>query len=68
MKGWDLLEGVSLAVSHRSARFAVQRCHFHLQQNAGAYVRRQSLRVEVATVFEASSTHLIDQRLKSIYK
>ncbi len=25
-----------------------QRCHFHLQQNAGAYVPRQSMRAEVA--------------------
>jgi putative transposase len=25
-----------------------QRCHFHLQQNAGAYVPRQAMRVEVA--------------------
>lgn len=53
------LKGVQLITSDAheglgAARRAVfgsvpwQRCHFHLQQNAGAYVPRQSMRSEVA--------------------
>ena len=53
------LSGIRLIVSDnhsglKAARLAVfggipwQRCQFHLQQNAGAYVPRQSLQVEVA--------------------
>jgi putative transposase len=53
------LHGVQLVISDDhaglgAARRAVlgsipwQRCQFHLQQNAGAYVTRQSMRIEVA--------------------
>jgi transposase-like protein len=53
------MHGVKLVVSDDhsglgAARRAVlgsvpwQRCHFHLQQNAGAYVPRQAMRAEVA--------------------
>jgi transposase-like protein len=53
------MHGVQLVISDDhaglgAARRAVlgsvpwQRCHFHLQQNAGAYVPRQAMRVEVA--------------------
>jgi putative transposase len=58
------LEGVELIVSDDhaglgAARRAVfgsipwQRCQFHLQQNAGAYVPRQAMRVEVAADIRA---------------
>jgi transposase-like protein len=47
-----------------------QRCQFHLQQNAQAYVPRLDQRAEVArairSVFEASNRHAAEQRLKEI--
>lgn len=47
-----------------------QRCQFHLQQNAQAYVPRLDQRAEVArairSVFDASSRHAAEQRLKEI--
>ena len=47
-----------------------QRCQFHLQQNAQAYVPRLDQRTEVArdirSVFECSSRPAADQRLKEI--
>jgi putative transposase len=47
-----------------------QRCQFHLQQNAQAYVPRLDLRAEVArairSVFEAPSRPAAEQRLKEI--
>jgi len=66
------LRGVQLITSDahaglKAARLAVfggvpwQRCQFHLQQNAQAYVPRQEMKKEVATairaVFTASSLH-----------
>ena len=49
---------------------AWQRCQFHLQQNAQAYVPRLDQRTEVArdirSVFECSSRPAADQRLKEI--
>ena len=58
------LEGVALVISDDhtglgAARRAVlgsvpwQRCQFHLQQNAGAYVPRQGMRLEVAADLRA---------------
>jgi putative transposase len=58
------MRGVELVISDDhtglgAARRAVlgsipwQRCHFHLQQNAGAHVPRQSMRVEVAADIRA---------------
>jgi putative transposase len=47
-----------------------QRCQFHLQQNVQAYVPRLEQRAEVArairSVFECSSRHAAEQRLKEI--
>jgi transposase-like protein len=47
-----------------------QRCQFHLQQNAQAYVPRLDQRAEVArnirSVFEAASRSAAEQRLKEI--
>jgi len=47
-----------------------QRCQFHLQQNAQAYVPRLELRAEVArairSVFDSSSRPAAEQRLKEI--
>jgi putative transposase len=66
------LRGVQLIISDahaglKAARLAVlggvpwQRCQFHLQQNAQAYIPRQELKKEVAAairaVFQASSLH-----------
>jgi len=52
----------------RSARFAGQRCQFHLQQNAQSYVPRQSLRKEVAAdiraIFNAPDKKSADQYLQ----
>ena len=45
-----------------------QRCHFHLQQNAGAYVPRQSMRTEVAAdirgIFNAPDRPAAEQYLQ----
>jgi putative transposase len=72
------LHGVRLIVSDdhaglkaaRQARFAGvpwQRCQFHLQQNAGHYVPRQSMRGEVAAelraIFDAPDRAEADRRL-----
>jgi transposase-like protein len=47
-----------------------QRCQFHLQQNAQAYVPRLDQRAEVArairSVFDCPSRHAAEQRLKEI--
>ena len=47
-----------------------QRCQFHLQQNAGAYVPKQSMRESVArdikSIFTASDRTHADQRLREI--
>ena len=47
-----------------------QRCQFHLQQNAQAYIARLDQRAEVArairSVFDCPSRHTAEQRLKEI--
>jgi transposase-like protein len=75
------LSGVQFIVSDdhaglQAARTAVfpavpwQRCRFHLQQNAQAYVPRLDQRAEVArairSVFDSPSRSAADQRLKEI--
>ena len=75
------LQGVELVVSDdhaglRKARQAVftgvpwQRCHFHLQQNASAYVPRKSMRREVAAdirmIFNAPNRELAESYLKQV--
>lgn len=75
------LSGVQLIVSDAheglgAARRAVfgavpwQRCQFHLQQNAQAYVPRQEMKAEVAadirSVFNAPSRADADERLRKI--
>ena len=63
----------------KAARIAVfggipwQRCQFHLQQNAGAYITRQEMRREVAedlrTIFNAPDRHTADAYLaKTVQK
>jgi len=74
------LQGVQLVISddHQglgAARRAVlgsvpwQRCQFHLQQNAGAYVPRQAMRSEVAadirSIFNASDRKTADELLRA---
>jgi len=74
------MNGVKLVISddHQglgAARRAVfgsvawQRCQFHLQQNAGAYVPRQSMRVEVAAdiraMFNAADRKAAEEYLKA---
>ncbi len=44
----DAHEGLGAARRGIFGSIPWQRCHFHLQQNAGAYVPRQSMRAEVA--------------------
>jgi transposase-like protein len=73
------LHGVQLVVSDdhaglkaaREARFAGvpwQRCQFHLQQNAGSYVPRLTMRAEVAAdvraIFDAPDRAEADRRLE----
>jgi putative transposase len=73
------LHGVRLIVSDdhaglkaaREARFAGvpwQRCQFHLQQNAGQYVPKQSMRAEVAAdlraIFDAPDRTEAERRLE----
>lgn len=75
------LHGVEMIVSDdhagrhaaRTARFSGvpwQRCQFHLQQNASAYVPRQEMKPEVArairSVFEAPDRHAADRRLVEV--
>ncbi len=74
------LQGVQLVISddHQglgAARRAVlgsvpwQRCQFHLQQNAGAYVPRQAMRAEVAaeirSIFNASDRKTAQELLQA---
>jgi len=74
------MHGVKLVISDDhtgmgAARRAVlgsvpwQRCQFHLQQNAGAYVLKQSMRMEVAAdiraMFNASDRQAADQLLQA---
>jgi transposase-like protein len=75
------LSGVQLVVSDahaglQAARTAVlggvpwQRCQFHLQQNASAYVPKQELKAEVAAairaIFNASSLHAAKRLLEEM--
>jgi transposase-like protein len=75
------LRGVQLIISDdhaglRAGRLAVfggtpwQRCQFHLQQNAGQYVSRQSQRKELAAdlrmVFNAPDRHTAESYLKQV--
>lgn len=74
------MHGVKLVISDDhsglgAARRAVlgsvpwQRCHFHLQQNAGAYIPRQAMRMEVAadirSMFNASDRKTAEETLQS---
>ena len=74
------LQGVQLVISDDhpglgAARRAVlgsvpwQRCQFHLQQNAGAYVPRQAMRSEVAadirSIFNASDRKTAEELLRA---
>jgi putative transposase len=74
------LQGVQLIVSDdhaglKKARRAVfggtpwQRCHFHLQQNAGAYVPRKAMHTEVADdirmIFNAQDRSTAEMMLKT---
>jgi transposase-like protein len=74
------MHGVKLVVSDDhtglgAARRAVlgsvpwQRCQFHLQQNAGAYVPKQAMRMEVAAdiraMFNATDRHAAEQLLQA---
>ena len=47
-----------------------QRCQFHLQQNASAYVPRKDMRAEVAadirTIFNAPDRHMAEEYLKKM--
>ncbi len=47
-----------------------QRCQFHLQQNASAYVPRRDMRAEVAadirTIFNAPDRHMAEEYLKKM--
>ena len=75
------LHGIEMIISDdhaglgaaRVARFAGvpwQRCQFHLQQNASAYVPRREMRATVArdlrSVFEASDRNAADRRLAEV--
>jgi putative transposase len=74
------MSGVKLVISddHEglgAARRAVlgsvpwQRCHFHLQQNAGAYVPKQAMRIEVAadirSIFNAPDRKTAEEFLQA---
>jgi putative transposase len=61
LKGIELITSdahVGLGAARRAIFGSVpwQRCHFHLQQNAGAYVPRQSMKAEVAADIRAILT------------
>lgn len=75
------MHGVQLVISDDhsglgAARRAVlgsvpwQRCQFHLQQNAGAYVPRQSMRAEVAAdiraIFNAADRKTAEELLQTV--
>jgi putative transposase len=75
------LGGIQLIISDdhpglKAARKAVfggvpwQRCQFHLQQNAGAYVPRKDMRAEVAadirTIFNAPDRRMAEEYLKKM--
>ena len=80
VRGLHGIEGI-ISDAHSGLRAAVQavfpsmpwqRCQFHLQQNAQAYVPRQSMKKEVAetlrTIFNAPSRAEAERLLKEITK
>lgn len=66
----DAHEGLGSARRGIFGSIPWQRCHFHLQQNAGAYVPRQSMRAEVAAdirdVFNAPDRSLAEKYLQMV--
>lgn len=64
----DAHEGLGAARRAVFGSVPWQRCHFHLQQNAGAYVPRQSMRTEVAAdirgIFNAPDRPAAEQYLQ----
>jgi putative transposase len=62
-------EGLGAARRAVLGSVAWQRCHFHLQQNAGAYVPKQAMRIEVAadirSIFNAPDRKTADQFLQA---
>ena len=72
-QAWRQHARLSSAVFPRFARFAGQRCQFHLQQNAQSYVPKVSLRTEVAEdirkIFDAQDRAMAESDLrKSVEK
>ena len=69
MRAWRRQAKPSLGVF---PRFAVQRCQFHLQQNAQSYVLKLSLRTEVAedirTIFDTQDRDSAESQLKDAVK
>jgi transposase-like protein len=66
----DAHEGLGFARRGVFGSVPWQRCHFHLQQNAGAYVPRQSMRAEVAadirSIFNAPDRSTPEKYLQMI--
>jgi transposase-like protein len=64
--------GLRAALGARMPGVPWQRCQFHLQQNALAYVPRQAMRGAVArelrSVFDAPDQHAANQRLAEVVK
>lgn len=64
----DAHSGLKAAIKAVFPSVIWQRCQFHLQQNAQAYVPRQSMKTEVAedihTIFNASNREEADRLLK----
>jgi transposase-like protein len=65
----DAHEGLGAARRAVLGSVPWQRCQFHLQQNAGAYIPKQSMRMEVAAdiraMFNAPDRKTADQYLKA---
>ncbi len=65
-------KGLAAALAARFAGVAWQRCQFHLQQNAQAYVPRQKLRRDVAAdlraAFNATSRREAQEKLEAFVK
>jgi putative transposase len=66
----DAHEGLGSARRGVFGSIPWQRCHFHLQQNAGAYVPRQSMRAEVAAdirdIFNAPDRSMAEKYLQMV--
>lgn len=64
----DAHEGLGAARRAVFGSVSWQRCHFHLQQNAGAYIPRQSMRAEVAadirSIFNAPDRQTAEEYLQ----